>query len=113
MTRALEESVAALLASSESSREVTLDAIGEAIGTRAVSHDDVDAIMRALEAKGRRVTGPEGGGGEERLRSVLAAARVLVAELGRKPTIAEIAARSGLSEDHVRHALSLARVMQR
>jgi hypothetical protein len=76
------------------------------------SHDDVDAIMHALDAHGRRVVAPEGGGGEARLRIVLATARALVADAD-KPTVAAIAARSGLTEDEVRHALALARVMQR
>jgi DNA-directed RNA polymerase sigma subunit (sigma70/sigma32) len=47
------------------------------------------------------------------LKTVVATARALSVELGRRPSVAEIAARSGLTEDDVRHALSLARVMQR
>lgn len=109
----LEDVVEVLLAASERSREVSLDAIGDAIGARAVSPDDVDAIMRALEAKDRRVVGPEGGGGEARLARVIDAARALKGELGRAATASEIAVRSGLSLDEVRHALALARVMQR
>jgi hypothetical protein len=69
--------------------------------------------MTALESKGRRVVGPEGGGGEERLKKVVEAARTLGPELGRKPTLAEIAACAGLSPLEVRHALALLRVMQR
>lgn len=103
----------ALLAESEDSSEVSLDALGEALGTHAISTDDVDEIMRALEGAGRKVIGPEGGGGEDRLKMVVTTARALVAELGRKPRIEEIAQRSGLSEDDVRHALALAQVMQR
>ena len=121
MTRArlraeLEAVVAALLASSERSREVTLDAIGDAIGMRAVSHEEVDAILSALESRGRRVVAGEnetGGGGEDRLRTVVVTARALGAELGRRATIVEIAAKSGLSVGEVRQALFLARVIQR
>jgi hypothetical protein len=113
VTRGFDDVVDALLAASEASGEVTLDAIGEALGTRAASHDDVDAILHALEARGRRVVAPEDGGGEEKLRRVLATARALLAEGGKKPSVAEIAARSGLAEDEVRHALALARVIQR
>ncbi len=109
----LESVVGALLVASERSREVTLDAIGEAIGVRAVSHDDVDAVLTALESRGRRVIAPEGGGGEEKLRTVVVTARDLTTELGRRPTIAEIAAKSGLAESEVRQALFLARVIQR
>jgi hypothetical protein len=113
LRRDLEGVVAALLAASERSREVTLDVIGDAVGLRPVSHEDVDGILRALEARGRRVIAPEGGGGEERLRRVVVTARQLSTELGRRPAIAEIAARSGLAEGEVRQALFLARVIQR
>lgn len=109
----LEEVLRELLAMSETEGEVSLDAVGEALGLHAISTDDVDAIMHALERAGRKVIGPEGGGGEERLRVVVATARTLVAELGRRPTAAEIADRSGLSAEQVRHALGLAKVMQR
>jgi len=103
----------ALLQASEDGGEITLDAIGDAIGVRAITPEEIDALMTALEAKGRRIAGPEGGGGEERLRAVVTAARALGPELGRKPTLAEIAARSGLSPLEVRHALALLQVMQR
>ena len=93
--------------------EVSLDAIGEAIGTRAVSQAEIDDMIAALEARGVRVVGPEGGGGEERLRVVVTTARALRGELGRSPKPAEIAARSGLIEDEVRRALALVQVMQR
>ena len=103
----------ALLVASASTGEVHLDAVGEAIGTRAITTPEIEAILDALEAAGRKVVGPEGGAGEERLKTVIATARALAPELGRKPTVAEIAARSGLSEDDVRHALFLVKVMQR
>jgi hypothetical protein len=105
--------VDALLAGSESSREISLDAIGDAIGPKAVSAEDVDAIMTALESRGRHVVGPSPGNGEERLGKVIEAARALGSELGRRPNVIEIAARSGLTIEEVRHALGLARVMQR
>jgi hypothetical protein len=103
--------VDSLLASS--AKEITLDAIGDAIGTRAASAEDVDEILRALESRGRKIVGPEGGGGEEHLRRVVTTARTLVGELGRKPTVGEIATRAGMTETDVRHALFLSRVMQR
>lgn len=102
-----------LLAASADSREIHLDAIGEAIGARAITTPEIEAIMDALDAAGRRIVGPQGGGGEDSLKAVIATARTLGPELGRKPTVAEIAARSGLSEEEVRHALALAKVMQR
>lgn len=102
-----------LLAESKATSEVSLDALGEALGTHAISTDDVDEIMSALEDAGRKVIGPEGGGNEERLKIVVATARTLVGELGRKPRTLEIAQRSGLSVDEVRHALALSQIMQR
>ncbi|MBX3191493.1 MAG: hypothetical protein KF819_31145 [Labilithrix sp.] len=102
-----------LLAASEASREVSLDAIGDAIGARAITPDEIDAIITALESAGRHVATPAGGDGEKHLHAVLAAIRDLAPSLGRRPSIAEIAARSGLAEGDVRHALSLAKIMQR
>lgn len=109
----LEAVLKQLLAASADTGEVSLDEMGDALGTHAISTDDVDEVMRTLEKAGRRVVGPEGGGGEDRLRAVVTTARTLVGELGRKPTVAEIAARSGLSVDDVRQALALAQVIQR
>jgi hypothetical protein len=94
-------------------REVTLDAIGEALGTLAVSTEEIDAILTEIEAAGRTIAGPEGGRGAETLRAVLPAARALAASLGRKPSIDEIAARVGLPAERVRHAIALGRVMGR
>ena len=103
----------ALLAASAASKEVPLDAIGQAIGTRAVTPVEIDALIATLEAAGRRVTGPQGGAGEDRLKAVVAAVRALRPALGRAPTAAEIATKAGVSEDDVRHALTLLKVMQR
>ena len=113
LRRELRAIVDALLAASADTREIRLDAIGNAIGARAVTAVEIEAMMTALEASGRRVVSPEGGAGEERLKAVIAAARALAPELGRAATVAEIAARSGLSTGEVRHALALAKVMQR
>ena len=109
----IEAVLLALLEASEVSREVSLDGIGDALGTRAVTAEEIDELLSKLEKQGRRVTGPSGGGGESRLKAVIAAARALQEELGRKATPAEIAARAGLTEEQVRHALALARVIAR
>lgn len=103
----------ALVLASEDAREVSLDAVGEALGARAVSADEIELLFVALEARGRKIVGPEGGGGEERLRRVVLAARELQATNGRRATVPEIAAHTGMSELEVRHALALAKVMQR
>ena len=102
-----------LLASSVDSRDVTLDAIGQAIGARAITPVEIDELIGTLEAAGRSITGPQGGAGEDRLKATVAAVRVLRPELGRAPTPAEIAVKAGLSEDEVRHGLTLLKVMQR
>ena len=83
------------------------------MGALSVSTDEVDAILTALEAAGRRIVGPEGARGADTLRAVLPAARALAASLGRTPTIDEIATQLGVPADRVRHALALGRVMGR
>ena len=113
LRRELQAIVVTLLAASVETKEVTLDAIGHALGVRAVTPAEIDELLAALEAGGRTITGPEGGAGEERLKAVVAAARALAPELGRAATVAEIAARAGLEVVEVRHALTLLKVMQR
>jgi hypothetical protein len=109
----LREVFASLLAASEQTRVVELDAVGEALGVLAVSYDEIDALISALEAAGRSVQGPLGGGTEGRLKRVVEASRALSQENGRRPTLREVALRADLSEEQVRHALALLRVMQR
>jgi hypothetical protein len=92
---------------------VMLDAIGEAIGARPIGQDEIDAMLSTIEERGRHVISAEGGRGELHLKSVLAAARGLRAELGRAPRSEEIAARAGITQADVQHALALARIMQR
>lgn len=103
----------ALIAQGEASGEVSLDAVGDAIGTRMASAADVEALVTALEAKGIHVVAEAEAVGEANLGRVLEAARALRAELGRAPNVRELAGATGLDEPHVRHALGLARVMQR
>jgi len=109
----LQAIVDSLLASSVATGEVHLDAVGEAIGARAITTPEIEAIFDALDGAGRKLVGPSGGAGEDRLKTVVATARTLASRLGRKPTIAEIAGESGLSEAAVKHALALLKVMQR
>jgi hypothetical protein len=92
---------------------IPLDALGDALGDSFVTTDEIDAMIAALEASGRRVDVEDEGRGIERLRGVLAAARDLRTELGRSPTPEEIRQKTGLSMFAVRHALGLARVMQK
>ena len=110
---ALQAILDALLASSAASGEVHLDSVGEAIGAQSITTPEIEAIIDDLDKAGRKLVGPDGGAGEDRLKGVVTAARTLTPALGRKPTVAEIAAHSGLSEADVRHALALVTVMQR
>lgn len=105
--------VARLLASSQASGTVTLDAIGEALGAMAVSMDEIEAVMTALEESGREIVGASGPGAEALLRMVVEAARELRSSLNRRPTADEVARHAGLSVEQTRIALSLLRVMQR
>lgn len=102
-----------LLAASDATRRVELDAIGAALGSTSVSTDDIDALMRELEAHGREIAAPSGGGAERNLGGVVAAVRALKVTLARKPTLAEVAAQAELSVEQVLLALALLRVMQR
>ncbi len=92
---------------------ISIDTLGEAVGTLAVSHEEIDQMMHALEQSGRRVEHPNAGSGPERLGKVVASARALKESLGRSASRAEIAAHAGMTEDEVAHALALAKVMQR
>lgn len=109
----LEAIVESLVVQGETSRSLTLDEIGEALGTTVASADDVDAMLTALEAAGRVILSPETGDATGRLRQVLGAARDLRARNGRRPTPAEIAEQTALPVGSVRAALLLGRVMGR
>ena len=94
-------------------KEISLDELGAAIGDRAASTDEIDAMIATLESKGKSVGTRSGKSGVAMLRTTLEAARAIAEERGEKPTHAAIAERSGLTVDEVRQALALARVMQR
>lgn len=113
MSPELESVLRQLLAASRTTMVVTLDEVGDAIGALAVSTDEIDALITRLEDEGRSVLAPRGGDGEQHLRRVVEAARALTAELGRKPSTSEVAARAQLSTAQVRQALQLLTIMQR
>jgi hypothetical protein len=110
---ALQAVVEALLAASEDSRQLSIDDVGEALGTEVATGADVEAIFDALEAAGRTLLSPQDGQLKERLRAVLEAARSIGAARGRRATVPEIAAATGLGEDRVRHALAFGRILGR
>jgi hypothetical protein len=92
---------------------VSLDEIGEAIGTVAVSMQDIEALFAALESHGKRIAEPPAAAVSASLQVVLAAARDLRRETGAIPAPAEIARRAGLPLEEVRRALLFATVVQR
>jgi hypothetical protein len=92
---------------------LTLDDLADAIGTHAVTAQEIDGIMRAVERAGRRIDSPEPGEVSEDLGRVIQTAKMLSAELGRRPTPEEIATRAGLTASAVRGALLYARVLSR
>jgi transcriptional regulator GlxA family with amidase domain len=92
---------------------LSLDELAEALGTMPVSYDEVDAMIAELEAGGVAVQSPPAVDLPAELRTVLAAARALDADLGRRPSAVEIAERAGLPVAAVRRALLYARVLSR
>jgi len=106
----------ALLEATRDGEPIELDRVADALAEVTVGSAEVEAVLDALERAGRVVVAPTGGagaGGESHLAGVVAAARTLRAELGRPPTRAEVAARSGLTATQVDTALLLVRIMQR
>ena len=109
----LDRIVETLLRGTKRGDVISLDAVGEATGSLAITTAEIDVILAAIEKQGRRVSSPAGGDGEAHLKLVIEAARSLRSELGRPPKPEEIAERCGLEVAAVRHALKLATIMQR
>jgi hypothetical protein len=105
--------VEALVRGTSPGDSIELDAIGEAIGARAIAQDEIDGVLAAIEARGRKVTTAQGGHGEATLRKVIDSARTLRAALDRPPRPDEIAAHAALTLGEVQHALALVKIMQR
>ncbi|MET0790051.1 MAG: hypothetical protein ABW061_00895 [Polyangiaceae bacterium] len=101
-----------LLRETNSTELVSLDRVAEAIGAAAVTMQDIEAILDALEAAGRRVEA-ELKDPPAALAQVLKAVRSFSAVSGRRPTVPEIVQHSGLSVGEVRFALLYARVLVR
>lgn len=92
---------------------IDLDTIADEIGDAAVSFDDIDQVISALEANGKVVGLQDSVTASAHLGPVLQAARSLRASLERTPTAAEIAAHAQLDLATVRAALLFVRVVQR
>ncbi|MGC4095203.1 MAG: sigma-70 domain-containing protein [Polyangiaceae bacterium] len=107
----LERVAETLLARTEP--ELSLDVIGEALGTLNVDSEDIDALFAWLEARGRRIGQSSLGPASTSLAEVLRSARALKLSLGRTPSAHEIASHSGLPLDAVRRALLFSQIVQR
>lgn len=107
------EVLEALLSGSAPGSELSLDSVGEAVGSRAVTAEEIAWLIDRLEAEGRSVGGPPSPSQIGALTRVLGSARSLRASLGRAATVAEIAEGTGMSEAEVRRALLLGKVMGR
>jgi hypothetical protein len=91
-------------------RALTLDEIGEVIGTQAVGADLVEALIDHLQSLGAEVRGGEDKDLAPLLRDVLSVARTLRLE-GQTLSPQKIAERSGISARAVKVALLYARVL--
>ena len=87
------------------SAHIHLNDIAEAIGDRSVTYDEVEALVDRLEGRGFRVGEPLDADDIAVMRAVLACARRLRVELGRKPTVDEVARASAQPAHAVRRAL--------
>lgn len=106
MVRPLADSILSdLLARHRSEGRVHLNDIAEVIGGRAVTPEEIEAIIDGLEAEGLRVGEPLDGQDVNLMQMVLGSARRLRERLGRRPTVVEIAADAGCPEHVVRRAL--------
>jgi Sigma-70 region 3 len=84
---------------------VHLNDIAEVIGDRALTYDEVEGLVTCLEAEGLEVGEPPDAREIGVMRDVLATARRLRGELGRRPKVDEIAKLSGHPARAVRRAL--------
>lgn len=95
----------------DGARTVTLDEVGEALGTRVVGSAEVELLLTALEGAGATIVEPGGEGLPDLLRRVLVAARE-IRLFGGTPSPTSIAERSGISVRAVRVALLYADVIK-
>ena len=89
-------------------RSVDLNDIAEVIGERAVSYDEVGAIVDALETGGFEVGEAPTPADVQAMQRVIATARRLKGELQRAPTVEELAKSADVAPHVVRRALERA-----
>ncbi len=86
---------------------LTLDELAEELIRKPVTYPDIEELIGALEAAGVDLEGPSTPAQPAELARVLDSARAFAAEHRRRPTVAELAERAGLSPIVVRRALHL------
>ncbi len=92
---------------------ISLDRLAEALGTLAVSSEEIDEMITWLESRGRSVGQPPTGPNAETLQTVLVSARMLKVTTQRTPNATEVAEHSGLELAAVQRALFFAKILQR
>jgi hypothetical protein len=90
---------------------VPIDTLGAAC--THLSNAQIEEVVAGLEARSVPILHEPTASGAEVLKKLLPAARALREELGRKPTVMELATRSGLSESATMHGLLYVRVLSR
>jgi hypothetical protein len=88
---------------------LTLDEVSDETWNKGLSYADIDELIGALEEAGVDLDRSAPPPLPEELREVLMAARALTQETGKRPSVDEIAARTGLAPQVVRRALRLGR----
>lgn len=90
---------------------LTLDVLSEELSNKPVTYADIDELIGALEEVGVDLEAPEPPARPEELLQVLTAARALLAETGKRPSVDQIAQRTSLSAPAVRRALRSGRLV--
>ncbi len=90
---------------------LTLDDLSDVTWNKPLSYADIDELIGALEEAGVDLDKSEPQPPPEELMKVLAAARALTRETGKRPTVDEIATRAGLTAPTVLRALRLGRAL--
>jgi hypothetical protein len=88
---------------------LTLNELSDELVTKPVTHADIDELIGALEDAGVDLDAPERPVSPDQLVRVLAAARALAEETGKRPSPEEIAERTGLTAVAVRKTLQFGR----
>lgn len=88
---------------------LTLNLLSEELVDKQVDYADIEELIEALEAAGIDLEGPEQQPPPEQLLQVLGAVRTLSSATGKRPSVDEIAAHTGLTPTAVRRALRLGR----